>query len=106
MANVYFDAGATTTAVPKAVENRIILGFNSGNSSALNCDHASATNCKISEADPDLILGSFYQSNGTDLTGSTTWCSGVWYNKLNATSSASNKWEGQKGFGPKGKCTW
>jgi len=104
MANVFFASGSTASKA--LVNNRIILAYDNTNAAGLKCDHASNKNCKISEADPDLILGSFYQSNGDDLTGGTTWCSGNWYNKLNASSSASNTWEGQKGFGPKGKCTW
>jgi len=63
MANIFF---ATTTASKAFVNNRIILAYDNTNAAGLKCDHATDKNCKISEADPDLILGSFYQSNGDD----------------------------------------
>ena len=53
----------------------------------------------------DLVMASFYQSNGK-ATDSTTWCSGVLYNEVKTSVTAAAEVMGQAGFGPRGKCTW
>jgi len=53
----------------------------------------------------DLVLASFYQSNGAVSDGST-WCSGAFYNEVKTSVTAAAEVMGQAGFGPRGKCTW
>lgn len=92
------------------VANRILLcsdqAANAQNdyTDAGNVTDAADKTAKFFKYDRDLILATLYQSNGDSNTSGETWCSGTWLRQPDVGTKETLL--GQKGFGPKGKCTW
>jgi len=97
---------ASSAAKYARVENRAIFD----NVGTTTFDHKDADDrggkaVPMIKMNSDLILASFYQSNGTKTDG-TNWCSdSKFYTEVKGGAS-DGTFSAQKGFGPKGKCTW
>lgn len=72
-----FEKTTGPTYKTAAMANRVMLTTATITGNKVVCgDETSKTECFMMLVDPDLILGSFYQSNGAQKTDGTTWCSG------------------------------